>query len=609
MGANYDPYVRKPYELYIAAAWFIATTTSIIASLVLDGYSMLVPCVLFGALFLRSAIKSFAKGMIGNKSRVVAAVSFLDVDALLMLIKPKKMWFGWGFDWTPTHTQRAVDYMLSGIDLGNSDDEDSPGSQWIHGVNMGKESEINIALKSLEGHTIMFGTTGSGKTRAFEVMVTQAIHRGETVIMIDPKGDKELRDRMELECKRAGRGDSFLFFHPAFPGSSVRLDPMRNFTRTTEIASRIAALLPSQSGGSDTFTAFAFRALNLIAQGLQETGRRPSIKLLRYYIESGPETLLIRMIEAYANRTDPEWHVSAEPFFIKAKAGKVKKMETITNPEWLALVDWYKTTWSGGPKGSEGIDGLLSLVEHNRMHFSKMIASLIPVLNMLTSGDLGDLLSPDEEDLNDSRPIFDTSTILSGKHVFYIGLDSLSDSIVSSAIGSIILSDFASVAGMIYNNGINMGAISMFVDEAAEVVNLPFIQILNKGRGAGFRVMMATQTMADIVARLGDESRARQVIGNCNNLITLRIKDGETQDFVIEAFGTTYVKTLQKSIGTKVSATENVSNFASNNGQSVTLNEHDLFPKHLLGQLPNFHYIASIAGGRVVKGRLPIITH
>jgi len=46
----------------------------------------------------------------------------------------------------------------------------------------------------------------------------------------------------------------------------------------------------------------------------------------------------------------------------------------------------------------------------------------------------------------------------------YVGLDSLSDSIVSSAIGSIVLADFASVAGMIYNSGIKPGRISMFVD-------------------------------------------------------------------------------------------------------------------------------------------------
>ncbi|HEY8098327.1 MAG TPA: conjugative transfer system coupling protein TraD [Methylobacter sp.] len=602
---NYDPYIRKPYELYIAGAWFVATATTFASYIVLPGgNSMLIPWVCFGFMTLQSAVKGL--DLIG-RGKIGEMLTFLDVDKLLKLSKPERMWFGWGFDWTPIHTQRAVDYMLSGVKM--SHDQEHPGSPWIHGLNRGKENEVLIPLKSLEGHTIMFGTTGAGKTRAYEVMVTQAIHRGDTVIMIDPKGDKELRDRMELECKRAGRDRSFLFFHPAFPRLSIRLDPMRNFTRTTEIASRIAALLPSQTGGSDAFTAFAFRALNLVAQGLLEKGKRPSIKQLRYFIEGGAESLLVDAIECHANRVDPDWKISAEPFFVKAKAGKAKKMETITNPDWLAIIEWYRTTWSNGPKGSEGIDGLLSLVEHNRMHFSKMIASLIPVLNMLTSGELGDLLSPDEEDENDKRPILDTSNIIAGKHVLYVGLDSLSDSIVSSAIGSIVLADFASVAGMIYNSGNKPGRISMFVDEAAEVVNLPFIQILNKGRGAGFQVVMATQTLPDIVARLGDEARARQVVGNCNNLITLRIKDGDTQKFVVETFGQTWIKTVQQSISNAVNSSENIINYSGNSGQSLTFGEHDLFPQHLLGQLPNFHYIASIAGGRVIKGRLPIITH
>jgi conjugal transfer pilus assembly protein TraD len=606
MANNYDPYIRKPYELYIATAWFVATATSFAGYIVLPGgNSMMLPWLCFGFMALQSAIKGL--DLVG-RGKVGEMLTFMDVGKLLELVKPEKMWFGWGFDWMPIHTQRAVDYMLSGVKINH--DQESPGSLWIHGLNLGKEKDVLIPLKSLEGHTIMFGTTGAGKTRAYEVMVTQAIHRGDTVIMIDPKGDKELRDRMELECARAGRDDSFLFFHPAFPKSSIRLDPMRNFTRTTEIASRIAALLPSQTGGSDAFTAFAFRALNLVAQGLLETGKRPSIKQLRYYIEGGAESLLVHAIEAHADRVEPNWKEgSAEPFFTKAKAGKAKKMETITNPDWLATIEWYRATMSNGPNGSEGIDGLLSLVEHNRLHFSKMIASLIPVLNMLTSGDLGELLSPNEDDTRDSRQIFDTSTIISGKHVLYVGLDSLSDSIVSSAIGSIVLADFASVAGMIYNSGKKPGRISMFVDEAAEVVNLPFIQILNKGRGAGFQVVMATQTLPDIVARLGDEARARQVVGNCNNLITLRIKDGDTQQFVVETFGQTYIKTVQQNISSAVNSAENIINYSGNSGQSLSFGEHDLFPQHLLGHLPNFHYIASIAGGRVIKGRLPIITH
>ena len=35
--------------------------------------------------------------------------------------------------------------------------------------------------------------------------------------------------------------------------------------------------------------------------------------------------------------------------------------------------------------------------------------------------------------------------------------------------------------------------------------------------------------------------------------------------------------------------------------------EAELFQPALLGQLPNLHYIARLAGGRLVKGRLPIL--
>jgi conjugal transfer pilus assembly protein TraD len=223
MANNYDPYIRKHYELYITAAWFVATASTSIAYFMLPGGKvMLIPWLCFGLLTLQSVIKS--QGLIG-RGKPGKMLAFLEVKNLLALIKPEKMWFGWGFDWMPIHTQRAVDFMLSGTKM--SDDQEHPGSLWIHGLNLGKEHAINIPLKSLEGHTIMFGTTGAGKTRAYELMVTQAIQRGDTVIMIDPKGDRELRDRMELECIRAGRGDAFLFFHPAFPSSSIRLDPMR----------------------------------------------------------------------------------------------------------------------------------------------------------------------------------------------------------------------------------------------------------------------------------------------------------------------------------------------------------------------------------------------
>ena len=35
----------------------------------------------------------------------------------------------------------------------------------------------------------------------------------------------------------------------------------------------------------------------------------------------------------------------------------------------------------------------------------------------------------------------------------------------------------------------------------------------------------------------------------------------------------------------------------------------DLFSPQLLGQLPDLQYIAKFSGGRIVKGRIPILTN
>lgn len=42
-------------------------------------------------------------------------------------------------------------------------------------------------------------------TRMLDLLVSQAILRGETVLIIDPKGDAELKNNAERACKLLGR--------------------------------------------------------------------------------------------------------------------------------------------------------------------------------------------------------------------------------------------------------------------------------------------------------------------------------------------------------------------------------------------------------------------
>ncbi|MCK7582151.1 MAG: type IV secretion system DNA-binding domain-containing protein [Chromatiales bacterium] len=43
------------------------------------------------------------------------------------------------------------------------------------------------------GHLLIVGTTGAGKTRLLDLLVTQAVLRGEAVVILDPKGDRDLQ--------------------------------------------------------------------------------------------------------------------------------------------------------------------------------------------------------------------------------------------------------------------------------------------------------------------------------------------------------------------------------------------------------------------------------
>lgn len=599
---------RKNYEMYAVAGWLGSSILALGVNQITNMppqpfYWMAGVSGVMTLSLLPRAIKlnSLQKHLTGRD------LSFLTLKDLQKVIAkhPSEMWMGYGFAWENRHVQRAFEILkrdwsiINSFQSGRIDpNKEAPiGQAWIHGVEP-KEEKIFQPLKHSEGHTLIVGTTGSGKTRMFDILISQAILRGEACIIIDPKGDKELQENARRACEAMGEAERFVSFHPAFPDESVRIDPLRNYTRITEIASRIAALIPSESG-ADPFKAFGWQALNNIAQGLQIAYERPNLIRLRRFLEGGAAGLVIKAITAHCEKHMTDWQKTAKTYLEKGKGMTQEKRA-------LLLVRFYYEEVQPSYPSSE-LEGLLSMFEHDGTHFAKMVANLLPIMNMLTSGELGKLLSPDPEDIMDERPILDSAKIINQSLVAYIGLDSLTDSVVGSAIGSIFLSDLTAVAGDRYNFGTNNEQVNIFVDEAAEVINDPFIQLLNKGRGAKLRLFVATQTFADFAARMGSQEKALQVLGNINNTIALRVKDTETQEYITKGLPTTRVKYVMRTQGQNTDGSEPVMH-GGNQGERLMEEESELFPSQLLGMLPNLEYVANISGGKLIKGRLPILT-
>ena len=588
---------RPLYEARGVALW---GATAVIAWASAPWWGLYTPAFIWLGLLAVVMALAWTPGLIHGLNRrdwlAGRPLSFIDPEdfAGRMRQHTGRLWVGWGFDWEPRHAQEALDLIRVGPERFAPRDPERMGATWIHGIG-GADRDMLVPLEHIEGHLLVVGTTGAGKTRLFDLLVTQAALRGEAVIIIDPKGDRGLRDSARRACSLAGQPERFVLFHPAFPDASVRLNPLANYQRPSELASRVAALIPSETG-NDPFKAFGQMALSHIVSGLIGIDEQPTLVTLRRWLEGGPGALLGRVLRRWFDERVPLWRDHAEPYLSRVRDA---------SGETRALLKFYRERVRDDHP-STMIDGLASMFEHEGVHFAKMIASLMPILVMLTSARLESLLSPNAGDAPDPRRITSLSDIIANREVLYVGLDSLSDTIVGGAIGSMLTADLAAAAGAIYNNTPEPAPANIFIDEAAEVLSDPMIQVMNKGRGAGLSMTLATQTFADFAARTGSQDKARQVLGNMNNLIALRVLDAETQEYVAEALPAVRLRKLILQQGTSTDGEQPLL-FTGNVGERLDEEEAPLFPAALLGQLPNFEYLAKWAGGRVTKGRLPIL--
>lgn len=527
-----------------------------------------------------------------------------------------EVYLGMGFAWEPLHSQRLYDlakvnfreYMVSpwwlrilGYTVDPQPDHEI-GLPFIHGVEP-NESRLYRPLQNFEGGTLIVGTTQSGKGVALTGLITQAVRRGDVVIVVDPKNSRRMKQVVQRACRQFREPDTFLEFHPAFPEMGVRLDPMYNWQKPTELASRIQSIMPPDTAGA--FTAFGWDAVNVVVQGSVELEDRPNLMKIARYIEGGIEPILEETLQRfYASSLGSSWRETPEvrKLIEAARRGEIRRKSDRSTPELLAYVTYYQQHIPESMR-RKAIDAQIRTFLHDREHYQKITANLLPILSMLTSGALGKSLSPEPFDL-DPRPIMNMEKIVRGGHVLYMCLDSLPDPAVASAIGAIWLADLSAFAGMRYNLG-GSRRISLFVDEVANVINAPLIELLNKGAEGGIFTVCAMQTLADMAKRLGSEEAARMALGNLNNLIALRSKDRPTQEFIVETFGKAGIHSLR--VGMNHGTDGHVGDFSSGYSVQVAETLEESIPPDILGKIPNLQYFAMVSGGRLLKGRFQII--
>ena len=348
---DFDNPWRRVYEWPMAATWMGASALTLAVTKTLPvptRFGVLTSLLCTGFAAYR-CVQAWRRSQ--DKTRIrLTEKQFIEIPELLKIAKraslQEAVWLGSGFHWTDIEAGRMHALLGRGVaaqmgkELLHKD-----GAYWLHGL--AKEEDAYADLSNLVGHTLIVGTTRVGKTRLFDLLIAQAICRGEPVIIIDPKGDHGLANNARKVCEALGQADRFIYFHPAHPDKSACIDPLRNWNRKTELASRIAALIPSETG-ADPFTAFGWKVLNDIVNGLIATGVRPNMVQLRRYIEGGPEDLLLKALRLHFKHNVQDWESRVSSFVKQYKGNQL-----------LAYITFYKEIVIHDAQ-NVALDGLIS---------------------------------------------------------------------------------------------------------------------------------------------------------------------------------------------------------------------------------------------------------
>lgn len=561
------------------------------------------------------------------------------------------LYLGQGFRWGQHHTQRLKDTMAPAFakytrpsrinawfreferriehtrlgflaELTSKDHPLNPvrpypavgGNPAIHAVEL-NEKEVLLAMSERVGHTLCMGTTRVGKSRLAEILIEQDIRRNEgPVIVFDPKSDPGLLTRMYMAAKRTGRTDDFYMFHLGFPEISARYNAIGNFSRITEIAGRISGQLSSE-GNSAAFKEFAWRFINIVARALVSLGMRPDYNnILRYVTDIEP--LFNQYLDWWLPMNGDEgWmeDINAMTADAERQYRSNPRMAKHANPRTEALRKYVEQMQVSDPI----LHGLLSALRYDKTYFDKLVASLLPLLEKLTTGRIGKLLAPDYFDVDDDRPIFDWTQIIRKRGIVYIGLDAMTDTEISSAVGNSMFSDLVSVCGSIYKHGFEHGMLEgkanvmpkvcLHADEFNELMGDEFLPMVNKSGGSGMQITAYTQSRGDIEARLGNTAKARQVEGNFNNLIMLRVKEKETAELLTNQLAEVEIAQIMTVSGASDSSdTESSVDFTSNTQDRISMLRVPMLEPGHITSLPKGQAFCLLDGGQLWKVRFPL---
>lgn len=349
-----------------------------------------------------------------------------------------------------------------------------------------------IYLENRNSHLLGFGRTRWGKTRFIERCCVDDIEVGNSLFVIDPKGDYDLLEAIIDAVERTGRQEDFMFFSVVNPEVSIKLNPLYEMSPNA-IGDALRAMSPAGKNG-EFFASVAKKLGMSVATALYALGEKEIrvVDILKYL-------QLEKLQELYdkVETTTPE-------------SDEQERMRT---------------------------DALLLLKDYlskDQAFWSKISSTAELLLSILSTGVVGELFGKVY-----GNPLRDRILKERKKVIFYAYIGALSPQVgeeTAGVVARLISSITHGIFGTMYDNNESFDTLFCeYWDEAKNVFYKGCEDKFNKAGGSNVAIHAFTQSKGDLEEKLGE--KMTKIILDNTNWVIFSVLDSETAQEFSKASG------------------------------------------------------------------------
>ncbi|MGG4335940.1 type IV secretory system conjugative DNA transfer family protein [Priestia aryabhattai] len=380
---------------------------------------------------------------------------------------------------------------------------------------------FTVTEKELNQHTLIVGTTGSGKTILIILLMLEAIKRGKPVIAIDGKGDSDFVKEVATLAKQEGKK---LYVFSEYSGYTY--NPIKNGTPTM-VRDKIMSLF---TWSNEYYTNHCSNFLQLLIQIFDKFGVSRDLKSVYKYTD---QSKLMDLLEQQHEKVIEK--VLVEDIDNKVKEDNPKEDKDVIDVFGLApkTVDSSKeVTENEEPKYKEVVKTKRNPIadefqEELESIPDDVIQGLKTQLGELVRSDLGPLFEEKESGI-------DLRKIVEEKAMVVFSVDGLAYSDYVDKLSRLVIMDINNLCSYLYKTG-RQSVFAVF-DEFSCYVNKNVVDTVNKARGAGLEAVIGTQGLCDIDAI--SPALTKQIVNNCNLHVAMRVNEGTEAEALAKTIGT-----------------------------------------------------------------------